>query len=113
MLNPSPRSLEHLGDPETRATDHAWRDAARGGTISRRPIAHPNVLRIVALSGGRQQAEADARPPGNTGDRESPGLRRRVLEVQQSDAEFDAALRASIDSIFAARDVVVNSGRQP
>jgi fructose-bisphosphate aldolase, class I len=66
-------------------------------------IKHPRVLRVVALSGGYSRDEANAR------------LARQHLMVasfsraltegltaQQSDAEFNAALDRSIESIFQA-----------
>ena len=95
--------LEHLGDlePEQRImlkvtlpeVDDFYADL----------LAHPNVLRIVALSGGYSRAEADARLARQHGVIASfSRALTEGLEVQQSDAEFDAALRASIDSIFAA-----------
>jgi fructose-bisphosphate aldolase class I len=66
-------------------------------------IAHPRVLRVVALSGGYSQAEANERLARN------PGLiasfsRALIadLSADQTDAEFDAVLDAAIDSIYAA-----------
>jgi len=66
-------------------------------------IAHPKVLRVVALSGGFSQADADARLDRN------PGLIAsfsRALEegltAQQTDAEFDDTLAASVAAIYAA-----------
>ncbi|PFG19910.1 fructose bisphosphate aldolase [Serinibacter salmoneus] len=66
-------------------------------------IAHPKVARVVALSGGYDQAEACARLARN------PGLiasfSRALLEgltAQQSEAEFDATLAASIEAIYRA-----------
>lgn len=66
-------------------------------------IAHPKVLRVVALSGGFSQADADARLVRN------PGLIAsfsRALEegltAQQTDAEFDGTLAASVAAIYAA-----------
>jgi fructose-bisphosphate aldolase class I len=66
-------------------------------------IKHPRVLRVVALSGGYSRDEANAR------------LARQHLMVasfsraltegltaQQSDAEYNAALDRSIESIFQA-----------
>src|SRR6266536_3407968 len=47
-------------------------------------IRHPNVLRVVALSGGFAQALVEG------------------LSAQQSDAEYNALLDASIQSIFEA-----------
>jgi fructose-bisphosphate aldolase, class I len=66
-------------------------------------IAHPKVLRVVALSGGYSRDEANsilARNPGMIA-----SFSRALTEglvAQQTDAEFDAALDASIASIFAA-----------
>ena len=66
-------------------------------------VAHPNVLRVVALSGGYSREEANARLARNHGVVAS--FSRALTEgltAQQSEAEFDAALDASIGSIFAA-----------
>jgi fructose-bisphosphate aldolase class I len=66
-------------------------------------VAHANVLRVVALSGGYSRQEADARLARNHGVVAS--FSRALTEgltAQQSDAEFDAALDASIGSIYAA-----------
>lgn len=66
-------------------------------------IAHPKVLKVVALSGGYSRDEANARLARNPGMVAS--FSRALTEgltAQQSDAEFDAALDASIGSIFAA-----------
>jgi fructose-bisphosphate aldolase class I len=66
-------------------------------------IEHPNVLRVVALSGGYSREEADtilARNPGMIA-----SFSRALTEgltAQQTDAEFNAALDAAIGSIFAA-----------
>ncbi len=66
-------------------------------------LAHPRVLRVVALSGGYSRDEADARLARN------PGLiasfSRALTEgltAQMTDAQFDAALDASIAAIYAA-----------
>ena len=66
-------------------------------------VAHPNVLRVVALSGGYSREEANALLARNHGVVAS--FSRALTEgltAQQSDEEFDAALDASIASIFAA-----------
>jgi fructose-bisphosphate aldolase class I len=66
-------------------------------------IAHPNVLRVVALSGGYTREDANARLARNEGMIAS--FSRALTEgltAQQSDEEFDAALDASIGSIFEA-----------
>ena len=66
-------------------------------------VDHPNILRVVALSGGYSREEADARLSRNQGMVAS--FSRALTEgltAQQSDAEFDAALDESIASIFAA-----------
>jgi fructose-bisphosphate aldolase class I len=66
-------------------------------------VAHPNVLRVVALSGGYTRAEANALLARNHGVVAS--FSRALTEgltAQQSEAEFDAMLDASIQSIFEA-----------
>lgn len=66
-------------------------------------LSHPNVLRVVALSGGYTRDEANERLRRNHGIVAS--FSRALVEglsVQQSDAEFDALLDTSIQSIFEA-----------
>jgi fructose-bisphosphate aldolase, class I len=66
-------------------------------------IRRPNVLRVVALSGGYSREEANARLRRNHGIVAS--FSRALVEglsAQQSDAEFNAVLDGSIQSIFAA-----------
>ena len=66
-------------------------------------VRHPNVVRVVALSGGYTRAEADDRLRRNHGVVAS--FSRALLEglsAQQSDAEFNALLDKSIESIFEA-----------
>jgi fructose-bisphosphate aldolase class I len=66
-------------------------------------IEHPNVVRVVALSGGYSRDEANARLARNHGMIAS--FSRALTEgltAQMSDDEFDKALDAAIDSIFAA-----------
>jgi fructose-bisphosphate aldolase class I len=66
-------------------------------------IDHPNVVRVVALSGGYSRDEANARLARNHGMIAS--FSRALTEgltAQMSDEEFDKALDAAIDSIFAA-----------
>lgn len=66
-------------------------------------IAHPNVLKVVALSGGYSREEANARLARNHGMVAS--FSRALVEglsAQQSDDEFDKALDDSIESIFQA-----------
>ena len=66
-------------------------------------IEHPNVLKVVALSGGYSREEANerlARQPGMVA-----SFSRALMEgmsAQQSDEEFNAGLDASIESIFRA-----------
>lgn len=66
-------------------------------------IAHPNVLRVVALSGGYSTDEACAKLAKNKGmiASFSRGLL-QDLRKGQSDQEFDAVLGAAIDRIQAA-----------
>jgi fructose-bisphosphate aldolase class I len=66
-------------------------------------IRHPRVLKVVALSGGYSRDEANARLARQHGMVAS--FSRALTEgltAQQSDAEFNAALDASIGSIFRA-----------
>jgi fructose-bisphosphate aldolase class I len=66
-------------------------------------VAHPRVLRVAALSGGYTRAEADARLTRNPGVIAS--FSRALTEgltAQMTEAEFDAALDASIAGIYAA-----------
>ena len=66
-------------------------------------IAHPAVLRVVALSGGYSRDEANQRLARNHGLIASfSRALTEGLSAQQSDAEFDAALDKSIGSIYAA-----------
>ena len=66
-------------------------------------VAHPNVLRVVALSGGYSREEANARLARNHGVVASFSRALTAgLSAQQSQADFDAALDASIESIYQA-----------
>ena len=66
-------------------------------------IAHPNVLKVVALSGGYSRNEANQRLAAQhvMVARFSRALS-EGLSAQQSDAEFNQVLDASIESIFQA-----------
>ena len=66
-------------------------------------VRHPNVLRVVALSGGYTREEANERLRRNHGIVAS--FSRALVEelsARQSDAEFNALLDRSIQSIFEA-----------
>jgi fructose-bisphosphate aldolase class I len=66
-------------------------------------VGHPNVLRVVALSGGYTQKEANDRLRRNHGVVAS--FSRALVEglsAQQSDAEFNARLDESIQRIYEA-----------
>ena len=66
-------------------------------------VRHSNVVRVVALSGGYTRAEANDRLRRNHGVVAS--FSRALVEglsAQQSDAEFNALLDKSIQSIFEA-----------
>ncbi len=66
-------------------------------------IAHPRVLKVVALSGGYSRDEANRRLSENKGMIAS--FSRALTEgisAKQSDAEFDAALDEAIESIYQA-----------
>ena len=66
-------------------------------------VAHPNVLRVVALSGGYSREEANGRLARNHGVVAS--FSRALAEgltAQQSDDEFNTMLDATIAEIYAA-----------
>jgi fructose-bisphosphate aldolase class I len=66
-------------------------------------IKHKNVLRVVALSGGYSREEANKLLARNNG--MTASFSRALSEgltAQQSDKEFNAALDASIESIYRA-----------
>lgn len=66
-------------------------------------MKHPNVVRVVALSGGYSRQEANHRLARNRGLVASfSRALTEGLSVQQSDEAFDAALDGSIGSIFEA-----------
>ena len=66
-------------------------------------VAHPAVMRVVALSGGYPREQANAILARNSGIIASfSRALTEGLSAQQSDAEFDAALGAAIDGIHAA-----------
>lgn len=66
-------------------------------------VDHPKVLKVVALSGGHAREAANAILAQNTGMIASfSRALTEGLSAQQSDAEFDAALGAAIDSIHRA-----------
>jgi fructose-bisphosphate aldolase, class I len=66
-------------------------------------VAHPRVLKVVALSGGYSRDEANARLARQKGMIAS--FSRALTEgltAQQSDTEFNAALDGAIESIYQA-----------
>jgi fructose-bisphosphate aldolase class I len=66
-------------------------------------VKHPNVLQVVALSGGYSRDEANARLSRNHGVVASFSRALTAgLSAQQTQAEFDAVLDASIESIYRA-----------
>lgn len=66
-------------------------------------VDHPKVMRVVALSGGYDRDEACGRLSKNTGMIASfSRALTEGLSAQQSDADFDAKLEESINSICAA-----------
>jgi len=66
-------------------------------------IDHPNVLRVVALSGGYSRADANERLAQNHGMIASfSRALSEGLSAKQTDDEFDAMLDGSIQSIFEA-----------
>jgi fructose-bisphosphate aldolase, class I len=80
-------------------------------------VAHPKVVRVVALSGGYSREECNNRLRKNHGIVAS--FSRALVEglsVEQADAEYNALLDESIQSIFEASSIKtgdhVNSGKQ-
>ena len=66
-------------------------------------VSHPNVARVVALSGGYSREEANDRLTRQKGMVASfSRALAEGLSAQQSDDEFDATLDSSIASIAAA-----------
>jgi fructose-bisphosphate aldolase, class I len=64
---------------------------------------HPNMVRVVALSGGYSREEANRRLAANNGMIASfSRALTEGLSAQQSEEEFDAALDAAIQSIYEA-----------
>ncbi len=66
-------------------------------------MKHPNVLRVVALSGGYSREEANERLARNHG--MTASFSRALAEgltAQQSDEQFNSMLDASIESIYRA-----------
>jgi fructose-bisphosphate aldolase class I len=76
-------------------------------------VAHPTVIRVLALSGGYSREEADDRLRRNRGVIAS--FSRALLDglsAGQSSSEFDAVLENSIESIFAASTTKNTSAMQ-
>jgi fructose-bisphosphate aldolase, class I len=66
-------------------------------------VGHPNVLRVLALSGGYSRDEADRLLAANHGVIASfSRALTEGLSVDQSDEKFDATLGQSIESIYEA-----------
>ena len=66
-------------------------------------IDHPRVMRVVALSGGYSRNDANAKLTQNTGMIASfSRALTEGLSAQQSDADFDATLAGTIESIYQA-----------
>ena len=66
-------------------------------------VAHPQVLRVVALSGGYDREEANSRLSQNSGIIASfSRALTEGLSAQQSDDEFNAMLSETIDAIYTA-----------
>ena len=66
-------------------------------------VNHPRVLKVVALSGGYSLAESNARLSRNNGVVASfSRALAEGLSAQQTDADFNAKLDATIESIYQA-----------
>ena len=76
-------------------------------------VAHPNVIRVLALSGGYSREQADDRLRRNRGVIAS--FSRALLDglsAGQSNSEFDAVLDNAIESIFQASTMKNTSAMQ-
>lgn len=92
--------LDELGDQESVMLKLTLPEA---DDFYRGLVEHPNVLKVVALSGGYSRDEANARLARNHGVIAS--FSRALTEgltAQQSDDEFNAVLHRSIASIYEA-----------
>ena len=96
--------LAHLGKLGAEGAGDAQADPPRGRTTSTPScVAHKNVLRVVALSGGYSRADANARLARNHGVIASfSRALSEGLSAKQSAAEFHRALDTSIQGIFEA-----------
>ncbi len=95
--------LEHIGDLGADERIMLKLTLPETDGFYRECIEHPNVLKVVALSGGYSREEANARLARNHGMVASfSRALTEGLSVQQSDAEFNAMLDASIGSIYEA-----------
>ncbi|QHE62959.1 fructose bisphosphate aldolase [Rossellomorea vietnamensis] len=66
-------------------------------------VEHPRVVRVVALSGGYSRDEANAKLKENDGVIASFSRALAAdLSADQTDKEFDAALKKAVDSIYEA-----------
>lgn len=66
-------------------------------------IAHPNVLKVVALSGGYSRDDANQKLTANNGMIASfSRALTQDVSAQQSDEQFNATLDATIESIYQA-----------
>ena len=66
-------------------------------------VAHPKVVKVVALSGGYKRAEANQRLAANNGMIASfSRALSEGLSAGQSDSEFDSTMDASIEGIYQA-----------
>ena len=66
-------------------------------------VKHPKVVRVVALSGGYSRADSNAMLAKNPGVIASfSRALTEGLSAQQSDAEFNTAMDAAIESIYQA-----------
>ena len=66
-------------------------------------IAHPNMVKVVALSGGYDRDHANERLTANTGIIASfSRALSQGLSAQQSNEEFDRTMDTSIEAIYQA-----------
>ena len=95
--------LDHLGDLAADQVVMLKLTLPEADDFYRDLVEHPKVLKVVALSGGYSREESNARLRRNHGVIASfSRALTEGLSAQQSDAEFDATLGATIQSIYEA-----------
>lgn len=97
------RIMDHLNDLDTDTLVMLKLTLPENDNLYADCIAHPNVVRVVALSGGYSREEANARLSRNNGMVASfSRALSEGLQAQQSPGDFDSMLDGSIGAITEA-----------